>query len=184
LRNLDLAARRDLTLSDAFREEQIPTTARELSIKLSDVLAPLFTDVDRTDWDGFSTWGDDESSWEGRRAHGIQMFTAALTIKADLLLNIEDYEPIIYSPGTLFDEKTMETDGWDGIQGNKARGRRIALCTQAAIFIRKRADIDNGCPISEAIITNNLCGKRGRRRPRPIVKARVVVLPEEPVVLE
>jgi hypothetical protein len=107
------------------------------------------------------------------------MFAAALKIKSDLLLNIEDYEPIMYPPGT-FDEKT--TDRCDGIQGNTAHGRRIALCVEAAIFVCKRAEIDDGCAISDAIITNNLCG-RGKRSPRPIVKAVVVVLEESELVV-
>jgi hypothetical protein len=31
-----------------------------------------------------------------------EMFAAALKVKSDLLLNIEDYERIMYPPGTLF----------------------------------------------------------------------------------
>jgi hypothetical protein len=56
-------------LAQAFRKEQIPNTANELSIRLSQVLALVFTNVDETDWDGFATWGDDKLSWEGRRGH-------------------------------------------------------------------------------------------------------------------
>jgi hypothetical protein len=77
----------------------------------------------------------------------------------------------------------METDRCDGIQGNTAHGRRIALCVEAAIFVCKRAEIDDGCAISDAIITNNLCGGRGKRLPRPIVKAVVVVLEESELVV-
>ncbi|KIM93110.1 hypothetical protein OIDMADRAFT_61897 [Oidiodendron maius Zn] len=177
LRNLDLAARRRFIRTKAF-QEQIPGTAKKLSVRLSNILAPLFAEHSRQeekDWDQFATWGDDNSLWEDRRGHSIEMFTAALKMKADLQLNIEDYEPIIYPPGTLFDKNTMRLDWADSMQGSAPQGRKIALCIEPAIFIRQREAIDNGCPISDVLIPNNFCGKRGKRLPGPVVKARVVI---------
>jgi hypothetical protein len=113
------------------------------------------------------------------------MFKTASKMKLDLQINIEDYEAVMYPPGALFDEKSMRTDRSDRIQGKSAHSRQIALCIGAAIFIRKRADIDNSSPISDVMIPNTFCGRRGKRLSKPVVKA-VVILSEEPesVILE
>ena len=113
------------------------------------------------------------------------MFKTASKMKLDLQINIEDYEAVMYPPGALFDEKSMRTDRSDRIQGKSAHCRQIALCIGAAIFIRKRADIDNSSPISDVMIPNTFCGRRGKRLSKPVVKA-VVILSEEPesVILE
>ena len=185
LRNLDLAARRRLISTKVF-QEQILGTAKTLSIRLSHILAPLFAEDSRQeekDWDQFATWGDDKSFWNNRRGYSIEMFTAALKMKADLQLNIEDYEPIIYPTGTLFDKETMELEWADSMQGSVPHGRQIALCIEPAIFIRKRKAIDDHCPISDVLISNNFCGKRGNRLPGPVVKARVVLFEDAELVV-
>jgi hypothetical protein len=182
LRNLDLAAREISTLSHTFRNEEISDKARELSIRLSWVLAPLFTDPiqHQEDFDGFATWGDDKELSKDRRGRCEQMFRAALRTKADLLLNIEEYQAVMYPPGTLFDESSMMTDTFDGINGGAAHGRSIALCITAAIFRWNRVDVNDDFQISDAIVTNNFLGRRRDRASRPVIKAVVVILPDEP----
>jgi hypothetical protein len=48
-------------------------------------------------------------------------------------------------------------------------------CIRPAFARYKRADIDSGCPISDAIVTNNFRGKGEQTVQVPILKAIVAV---------
>lgn len=186
LRNIDLAARASLTKAHAFQEKTIPDTANNLAIKLSQTLAPLFCKTpeakDET-WDGFSTWQDDKEEWTNRRKRLTDMFKAALRMKADSCLNVEDYEMVIYPPGTRFDKKTMRTEIIAGMQNktNSHQGRVVGICIEAAVFAHARKELSPNALASDAtaISHNFVCRNEGdRARIHPRVKA-VVILAEE-----
>jgi hypothetical protein len=184
LRNLDLAARDAMTKSSIFRQQKIPAIAKSFAIKISQILAPLFSDTpdrkEEKDWDGFATWRDDKQEWTDRRTRFTQMFKFALETKADSCLNIQDYELVIYPPGTMFDKRTMEVGGGNHIKGDpKAyEGRLIDLCIEAAVFAHPRQELSEDSSIAEAIVSSNNFvrnGKKDRVGIEPTVKAVVIL---------
>jgi len=156
----------------------------EFVVKISHVLAPFFSDTSDTpsesDWQGFATWGDDEEIWQARKYRLIEIFTTALTAKADSCLNLEDYEMVIFEPGTKFDKNTMGVETKEGmacIQG-KFEGRVVRFCVQAAIYLHPRNALPSTCSVTDAVVPmRNFVRKTERERAtiRPLVKAVVIL---------
>ena len=161
LRNLDLAARDAMTKNNVFRQQKIPETAKTLAVRLSQALAPLFSDTpgspQESDWDGFATWRDDREEWMDRRKRFTQMFGFALQTKADSCLNIQDYEMLIYPPGTIFDRRTMEVEINTGLKNcaKNHEGRVVELCLEAAVFAHSRQPVSESSSVTDAIATSN-----------------------------
>jgi hypothetical protein len=190
VRNLDLAARAALTKSNVFREHKILNTAKNLAIKLSQTLAPFFSDtpesVQETDWDGFATWHDDKEEWMDRRKRFAQMFKFALETKADSCLNIQDYEMLIYPPGTIFNKKTMEVETTACVKDTAGNheGRVVQLCLEAAVFAHGRKPLSEDSSAAEAVISSrNFVQKERKDRVgiEPAVKAVVILSEKSPV---
>jgi hypothetical protein len=187
VRNLDLSARNSLIKDIDFRRG-LPKKADELSVKLSQTLAPIFshdTEVPlKETWDGFATWDHDCEEWQERRALLVEVFTKALEIKADSTLNNVDYEMVMYPPGTKYDKNAMTMETTEGTIDLKDHGDcTIQLCVEAAVYMYARKDLEDSATLSEAIITSkNFVRKEASQREgmTPIVKA-VVVLKDEPL---
>ena len=187
LRNLDLAAQNSLIKDKRFRRD-LSKNADSLAIQLSQVLAPIFArDTEilcETSWDGFATWDQDTEEWQERRVRLKGIFAKALEVKADSILNIEDYEMVMYPPGTQYDKNTMTVETMDGmIDGRDHHGRRIELCIEAAVYSYQRRELQDCAPISEAIVSSRNFVRREtseRLRVKPIVKA-IVILKDEPL---
>jgi hypothetical protein len=190
LRNLDLAARVALTKSHNFRQQRIPERAKALAIALSQTLAPFFSDTpespEESDWDGFATWRDDKDEWTDRRKRFTQMFKFALETKADSCLNIQDYEMLIYPPGTKFDKKTMEAETRSCVKDTTSNHewRTVELCMEAAVFAHGRKAISEDSSISDTVISSrNFVRKERKDRVgiEPAVKAVVILLDRQEV---
>jgi hypothetical protein len=187
VRNLDLAAHNTLIKDGDFRRG-LPKKADDFAVQLSQTLAPIFTqDTEvplETTWDGFATWDQDPEEWRERRVRLVDIFTKALEVKADSILNTVDYEMVMYPPGTKYDKNTMTVETMDGmIDPEDHHGRRIELCIEAAIYLYSRRDLQDSATISEAMVTSrNFVRKEASQRigVTPIVKA-VVVLKDEPL---
>jgi hypothetical protein len=172
LRNLDLAAFEVKIESPEFRTLIIPKEAQRLAIKLSQTLAPFFSCNPKApegmSWDGFATWGDEMEIWKD-------------TTKASSCLNIEDYEMVIYAPGTKFDSNTMEAEKMDGTPDTSDYdGRVLLICAQAALFVYARVPVATDGSVSETIISARNFVRRdenNRKGAIPCLKA-VVVLAE------
>jgi hypothetical protein len=184
LRNLDLAACDSLIKDNQLQKQVIPEKAKALAVLLSQTLAPLFSDnpgsEDELDWDEFATWRDDAEEWKDRRDRLNTMFEIALKLKADSCLNIEDYEMVIYPPGTIFDRETMRAETREGMLDtvNSHEGRAVELCIQAAVFAHARKPLLNNDSVSEAIISaTNFVRKETKDRMmlKPRVKAVVAL---------
>jgi hypothetical protein len=179
-----------LIKSRNFRQQKIPETAKALAIKLSQTLAPLFSDTPEdavedaaeADWDGFATWRDNKEEWMDRRKRFTQMFKFALETKADSTLNIQDYEMLIYPPGTIFNKKTMEVDTRTCVKDTASNheGRTVELCIEAAVFAHGRKQLSEDSSIAEAVTSKNFVSKaeKDRMKIEPVVKA-VVILSDE-----
>jgi hypothetical protein len=186
LRNLDLAAQNSLIKDKHFRRD-LSKNAGSLAIQLSQTLAPIFTRdteiLSETSWDGFATWGQDIEEWKERRVRFVDIFAKALDVKADSVLNTEDYEMVMYPPGTQYDKNTMTVETMDGmVDGRDHHGRRIELCVEAAVYSYQRRELQDCAPISEAIVSSrNFVRREASQRVgvKPIVKA-VVILKDEP----
>lgn len=186
MRNLDLAVQNSLIKDKRFRRD-LPENAGSLAIQLSQTLAPIFSRdteiLSETSWDGFATWGQDIEECQERRVRFVDIFAKALEVKADSILNTEDYEMVIYPPGTQYDKNTMTVETMDGmIDGRDHHGRRIELCIEAAVYSYQRRELQDCAPISEAIVSSRNFVRREasqRLRVKPIVKA-VVILKGEP----
>ncbi|KFY73298.1 hypothetical protein V499_06591 [Pseudogymnoascus sp. VKM F-103] len=188
LRNWDLAALSKCVKSKEFLEEFIPQQAETLAIQLSNALAPFFSDTEDDspllDWDGFSTWGEGLEQWKERRRSFVAIFTAALTTKVELCLNIENYELLTYVPGTKFDETTMKVEAMDGSMDitQSHQGRAIQLCVEAAFFIHPRGELPMGATIEEAIVpmVNFISRDQNDKRVfKPLLKAVVILFEDD-----
>jgi hypothetical protein len=188
LRNLDLAACSAVINSDHLQKQIIPEEARELAVRLSQALAPFFSrDPENPallDWDGFAAWAQRNRERDERRRRLIDIFEKALRIKADSLLNIEEYEMAIYPPGTSFDKRTMTVETMQG--GPPAEdshdGATIELCIEAALFSFPKTELSDDSSVSEALVQSKNFACKGDNRLRdakPLVKAVVVLQTEK-----
>jgi hypothetical protein len=183
LRNLDLAAFKAKIEKPEFKTMILPKEAQRLAVQLSQTLAPFFTrnprDPEELSWDGFATWGDTMETWKDRQEHLVRVFADSLTTKASSCLNIEDYELVIYAPGTIFDSKTMKAEEMDGTADSRAYdGRVVQICIQAAVFVHARSPVSDGASVSESIIpTRNFVRRHENERKGaiPSLKALVVL---------
>ncbi|KFZ25489.1 hypothetical protein V502_00034 [Pseudogymnoascus sp. VKM F-4520 (FW-2644)] len=188
LRNWDLAALSKCVKSKEFREEFILQRAETLAIQLSNTLAPFFSDMENNlpllDWDGFSTLGEGLEQWKDRRRRFVAVFTAALATKADLCLNIEDYELLSYIPGTKFDKTSMTVEAMDGSSDTTRnyKKRAVQLCVSAAFYIHPRGELSINATLAEAIVpmVNFISKDQNEIRPykQPLLEA-VVILSED-----
>ncbi|KAE9363646.1 hypothetical protein N431DRAFT_448229 [Stipitochalara longipes BDJ] len=187
LRNLDLAAFEAKINSPEFRTLIVPKEAQRLAIQLSQALAPFFTRNTQApegrSWDGFATWSDETKIWKDRQENLVKMFVEALTTKASSCLNIQNYEMIIYPPGTKFDSNTMEAERMDGTADiSDCDGRVVQICVQAAVFVYARSPVTTDGSVSESIIpTRNFVRRSENERIGviPYLKAVVVLVNAE-----
>ncbi|KFY34396.1 hypothetical protein V494_06811 [Pseudogymnoascus sp. VKM F-4513 (FW-928)] len=185
LRTLDLAALSKCVKSKEFREEFIPQRAESLAIQLSNTLAPFFLEGDSPlfDWDGFSTWGEGLEEWKDRRCRFVAIFTQALMTKADLCLNIKDYELLSYVPGTKFDKTTMTVETMEGLSNDTANyeGREVLLCVNPAFYLHPRDELSKDATVANAIIPTVNFISKGQDNSRPFIQPlleAVVILSE------
>lgn len=181
LRSLDLAASAQLVQSANFRDDTVPEIAHSFAKRFSETLSPLFlTSPGPEDWDWFPTWGQADKEWWARLTHTDAMFKTALLMKADSGLNIDDYEAVLYPPGTTFDKDTMIADE-GGLHGEAASGRAVSLCLEPALFVHARYDLQEfSCELVE---TRNALMRRewkyndqGEITAPPLVRAVVLIL--------
>lgn len=101
LHSLDLAAHLRLIDSSHFQENTIPHKARELAARLSKVLAELFARSDNeSESEIFSSRRHDNVVWETRGFCFARIFEAVLRLKASTVTTDQQYEFIVYPPGT------------------------------------------------------------------------------------
>lgn len=107
------------------------------------------------------------------------MFKAALITKADSYLNTEEYEMLIFPPGTIYDKGTMVVETADGIRDLSGNHKgRVQLCVEAAVYAYpKRIFDEDGSVDDVVVIRKNFVRKSGWERDglRPLVKAVVVL---------
>jgi len=181
LRNLDLAAFEAKLGKPEFLTSLLPKQAQALAVRLFQTLAPFFTrnpqHLDELSYISFADWGDEIETWKERQEVLVKVFTEALTTKANSCLNIEDYEMVMYAPGTKFDAKTMEAEKMDGtVDISDSDGRVIQICIQAAVFVYARSPVQNDASVSNSIIpSRNFVRKAEHERGIPRVKAVVVL---------
>ena len=181
LRNLDLAAFEAKLGKPEFLTSLLPKQAQALAVRLFQTLAPFFTrnpqHLDELSYISFADWGDEIETWKERQEVLVKVFTEALMTKANSCLNIEDYEMVMYAPGTKFDAKTMEAEKMDGtVDISDSDGRVIQICIQAAVFVYARSPVQNDASVSNSIIpSRNFVRKAEHERGIPRVKAVVVL---------
>ena len=181
LRNLDLAAFEAKLGKPEFLTSLLPKQAQKLAVRLLQTLAPFFTrnpqHLDELSYISFADWGDEIETWKERQEVLVKVFTEALTTKANSCLNIEDYEMVMYAPGTKFDAKSMEAEKMDGTADiSDPDGRVIQICIQAAVFVYARSPVQNDASVSNSIIpSRNFVRKAEHERGIPRVKAFVVL---------
>ena len=182
VRNLDLAVFETKIQNPEFKTKILPQEAQRLAVRLSQTLAPFFTcnpqDPCELSWDGFASWGHATEAWKERQEHFVDIFIKALKIKAKSCLNIEDYELVLYSPGTIFDPLTMDVETMEGAESvNHSEGRVVRVCVQAAVFAYTRGTLSDDAPVSDAIVSaENFARRKGtERHVAPRIKAVVVL---------
>jgi hypothetical protein len=184
LRNLDLAAHASVITSEKFRTHRIPKLAKELAKRLSRAMAPLFVNEStghmQSDLDGFSTWGQEQDVYEKRRTRLKTIFERALTAKADSLLNLEEYEIVIYPPRAEFKHATMVAENAQGAEQyrDKPGHGSIDLCIEGAVFSypKRKLGGDGASFINDALVqSRNFSQARAVQREggKLLVKARV-----------
>lgn len=142
-----------------FQTKTIPKRATELAIRLSSVLAPVFSaapqDPAELDWGGFATWGSDLETIRERKQHLVDMFTLALKTKAESCLNIEIYEMANFASGSKYDKRSMDVQTREGVrcQTGSFEGRKVEQCIQPAIYAYLKGELSRNCSIAEATVS-------------------------------
>ncbi|RFU25975.1 hypothetical protein B7463_g10359, partial [Scytalidium lignicola] len=188
LRNLELSSHSALMESEEFRNRLIPKIAEPLAIKLSQILAPFYTKHLKTQtessYDGFAAWGENRNDWKERQRQFVDMFTKALTAKADSLLNTENYEIVIEKPGTPFDPKTMTAESTEGIpilseNLGDTTNATVDICVQAGLYSYPKTSLTDESPMEEALIQKKNFIRTSRESrsslKQPLIKAVVVL---------
>lgn len=134
------------------------------------------------------TQDDDEEEWRERRDRLMGMFQQSLTVKAESVLNIEEYEMVIFPPGTQFNKTHMSVETMDGMNVNtdelrlNNEGYAIQLCIRPAVYAYSKQELHDATSISEATVkSSNFVRKEKSQRVgvKPIIKA-LVILNTEP----
>lgn len=185
LRNLDLAVTASLIRVPSFEATTIREEGTQLAIKFSQLVAPLFTSVPSSvDFEGFHTWNKPEEHWKEQKSRLIDMFSFALTTKARSCLNIENYEMVIYPPGSRFHTQTMETETMDGMEdvSKNKESREVVISLQAALFAYPRKPVTDTSTVEEMLVPmRNFVVRSEQERGgiKPLMKAVVVLGPTE-----
>ncbi|KAH8816830.1 hypothetical protein F5884DRAFT_873614 [Xylogone sp. PMI_703] len=187
LRNLELSSYHAIIETKEFRDNFISKTAEPLAIRLSQILAPLFTKPPKasreSSYDGFETWEEKRQDWKERQRQFVTMFQKALTAKADSLLNIENYEMVIHRPGTPFNPETMTAETMEGtpifLQDlGDIKDAQIEICVQPALYSHPKIPLTDESPMGEALIQRRnfiRTDREHRSSLRPVVKAVVAL---------
>jgi hypothetical protein len=190
---LDLAAHSSIIKSDLFQKQRIPRKAQKLARRLSKALAPFFVKdpnhPKESDLRGFNKWGQKQDDYEERQAYFESICTSALSTKANSILNLEDYQMVIYPPGTEFDKSTMVVENMRGIpqRNGNFEGRVVMLCVEAAVFSYPKRELGDDATkfMAEALVdSRNLSHTVNIQREggRLMVPARVILRDEQLVV--
>jgi hypothetical protein len=184
-RNLDLAALHSFIKADSFQQNIVINKAAGLAIRLSQVLAPLFSDSPNAPsekgLDGFATWRENTEDWKARQDRMTEMFRCALMAKAGSCLNLEKYEMLTHAPGTRFDKSSMSVETMEGMPDSRNhQGRSVQICVEPAVYSYAREEVLETSSISEtSLLTQNfmLGGESQRGKGNVLIKA-VVILSE------
>jgi hypothetical protein len=157
---LDLAAHSSIIKSDLFQKRRISRKAQKLARRLSKALAPFFVKdpnhPKESDLRGFNKWGQKQDEYVERQAYFESICTSALTTKANSILNPEDYQMVIYPPGTEFDKSTMVVENMRGIpqRNGNFEGRVVMLCVEAAVFSYPKRELGDDATkfMAEALV--------------------------------
>lgn len=190
---MDLAAHSSIIKSDLFQNRRIPRKARKLARRLSRTLAPFFVKDSNhpkeSDLYGFNKWGQEKEEYEERQAIFENICTCALKTKANSILNLEDYQMVIYTPGTEYDKSTMEVENIGGIPQRNGNfdGRVIWLCVQAAVFSYPKRELGEDVTkfMAEALVQSRNFSHTGnvqREGGKLLVPARVILRDDQPAV--
>jgi len=107
LHNLDLTAHHSLIESKQFQENEIPKRAGALAARLSKALATLFPQSSNDAGNAmFEAWGEPHDVSENRRFRLLGIFEKALKLKAETVTTDQQYEFIVFPPGTSHGENS------------------------------------------------------------------------------
>lgn len=187
---MDLAAHSSVIDDEEFKNHRIPRKAERFAKQLSRTLAPFFVrdpnHPKETDLHGFHKWGQEKEEYEDRHAQFRRIFTNALETKANSILELEDYEMVIYPPGTEFNKTTMVAETMGGVPQRNGNfdGRVIDLCLDAAVFSRPREVVDDVAKfMTDALVQSRNFSHDGnteRQGARLLVPAAVILRDEQP----
>ncbi|TQB76442.1 hypothetical protein MPDQ_007849 [Monascus purpureus] len=115
LRNLDLAAHRSLFSSHVYRNIEIPVHADSLAARLSNALAPFFSNPEKhTNLQRHNSWALEDDEWSGVQEGFVDVFNLALTLKSDLLVGTHKYAVLHFPPRSTFMEVRMQAESRAG----------------------------------------------------------------------
>lgn len=187
LNNLDQAAYSSLIDDSHFRENTISRRAEKLASRLFKVLSS-FSPYDNTNLQtsALQTWEEDHNDEEDRRSRLMTMFDIALRLKADSLLNNELYEMDLCTPGTAYDEKTMEIDSIVGTEpyALSYKDFKVQLCLRPSILAYTRGSSEESTRLSTAIVEpQNFIRRNSSQLGQAKVLTKAIVILEKPPVI-
>jgi hypothetical protein len=138
---------------------------------------------------GFNTWGQEKEEYEERREIFERIFTRALQTKANSILNLEEYQILIYSPGTDFDKTTMDVEDMRGMprRNGEFNDGVVELCIEAAVFAYPKSELGDNPDefLEEALVKSKNFSYNGtsqREGGRLLIPARVILRDEQSIV--
>ena len=128
MQDMDLIVHQTLIESQEWTEAVVCRKASVLAKAFLEALEPLFAphlqDQNRGSKMLSGTCLDNEDYLKG-------VFEDALSLHGRSLISMSSFQAIMYTPGTLFDEKTMESRSAGSMDLKK---HRVKLCMQPALF--------------------------------------------------
>ncbi|EAU31234.1 predicted protein [Aspergillus terreus NIH2624] len=141
LRNLDLAARSSFFQSEDYRQIQIPCRAEALARRFVDAVAPLFT---ASDTPPLGTPSLDSENGQELHDELVDIFIAALGLKATLVASSDRFIILLPRPGSKFDPAWMQAESKEGLQMPKVTQERshARVCTLPGILAYNESDAE------------------------------------------
>ncbi|GES65707.1 hypothetical protein ATEIFO6365_0012009900 [Aspergillus terreus] len=141
LRNLDLAARSSFFQSEDYRQIQIPCRAGALARRFVDAVAPLFT---ASDTPPLGTPSLDSENGQELHDELVDIFIAALGLKATLVASSDRVIILLPRPGSKFDPAWMQAESKEGLQMPKVTQERshVRVCTLPGILAYNESDAE------------------------------------------
>jgi len=163
----------------SYEEIQVPRKAAVLAARLSNALAPFFEIHDvGSEYTEFKTWGEETAVWKDRRDCFIRIFEIALKLKILTTASIQQYEFVVYPPGTSSSGDTAPDQGQTPTETSKTRSG-CQFWKHASMYIYEAEDAEGLGSMTTALVQPwNFTARSASERAKYCLHSNAIVLPK------